>query len=196
MRFEILKELEESDPKLEIPWASQDDPALRYQDLKAQPELIGSVEEVREFPALGDVLRTVNAPDSTFRSVKCGVGSTHELTQEELADVGAAHKVGTYLDLIFDVPGFNFELEPYLRLGEELDRILRNLPVPATTEFVIRRCLYHPDQAWGYSATLFLNAYGPTPREATQAGKSVLVALASALRATSKILRGLADRTP
>ncbi|MEE9240899.1 MAG: hypothetical protein V3U53_06900, partial [bacterium] len=76
MRFEILRELEQDDPKLEIPWASPEDPNLRFQDLKAHPELIPDLEEGFEFPALGPFLQTLNAGDSVFRTAKCGVWST------------------------------------------------------------------------------------------------------------------------
>ena len=138
------------------------------QRLEGTAEFIYSVEEVREFPALGDALETVNTPDSTFRSVKCGIWSTHELTEEKLVDVEAANKVGTYVDLIFNVPGFNYELEQYFWLGEKLDRILKYLKAPASIDFVIRPCVYHPQEAWGYFVTLSLNAYVPRPSEATQ----------------------------
>ena len=57
MQFEIIRELEQDDPKLEIPWADAEDPSLRYHDLKARPERIDSLVEVLRYPLLGEALR-------------------------------------------------------------------------------------------------------------------------------------------
>lgn len=195
MRFEILRELEQDDPKLEIPWASPEDPNLRYQDLKAHPELIPDLEEGFEFPALGPFLQTLNAGDSVFRTAKCGVWSTQELTEEERAELGEAHKLGVYVDLVFEGEEFNFAVEHYLRLGEKLERTLASAEGSAQVEFAIRRCLYHDKNSWGYYATLFLHAYGKTSSGATGEGTRALEALGRGLSGVSKILRAPAAGT-
>jgi len=171
MQFEIIRELEEDDPKLEVPWADVEDPSLRYYDLKAHPERIGSLVEVRRYPILGEALRRLNAPGSRFRTVKCGVGETDELTQEEMmeverADAGRAHKVGSYLDVLFEVPGFNYDVERYLQLGEKLEHRLEKIPLPVQVEFTLRRCLFHDEEKWGYYVTLYLHVYGETAEDA------------------------------
>ena len=178
MQFEIIRELEEDDPKLEIPWADPEDPSLRYYDLKAHPGRIDSLVEVRRYPILGEALRRLNAPGSSFRTAKCGVWETDELTPEEMVpdeimevepeDAGAVHKVGSYLDVLFDVPGFNYDRERYLRLGEKLGQLLEKIPLPVQVEFTLRRCLYHDEEKWGYYVTLFLHAYGTTTEEAVE----------------------------
>ena len=172
MRFEILKELEQDDPKLEIPWSSPQDTDLRYQDLKAHPELIPHLEEALEFPALGHFLQTWNTPDSLFRTVKCGVWSTQELSEEERGELGQAHKLGAYVDLVFERGESNFALDRYLRLGEKLERTLAGAEGCAQVEFAIRRCLYHAKDSWGYYATLFIHAYGKTPAAASREGRA------------------------
>ena len=195
MRLEILKELEQDDPKLEIPWASPEDPNLRYQDLKTHLELIPELEEVLEFPALGPFLQTLNAGDSVFRTAKCGVWSTQELSEEERAELGEAHKLGVYVDLVFEVEEFNFAVEHYLRLGEKLGGILASAEGSAQAEFAIRRCIYLDKNSWGYYATLFLHAYGKTSAGATGEGTRALEALGRGLSSVSRILQARAAGT-
>jgi hypothetical protein len=181
MRVETVQELDADDDTLEIPWASPGQPELRYLDLKAHPEEIGQLEECRTCPALGSFLRKVNAADSPFRTAKCDVWSTEDLAEDERADFKLAVKVGSYVDLLFDRPDLNSQLEPHLRLGAKLSEILGPLRVQAQMEICVRRCLFHPEGRRGYYVTVFTHAYGVTPGEAEEEWNRATGALGNAL---------------
>ena len=177
MRVETLQELEQDDPKLEIPWASPENPSLRYQDLKSFPKLILELEEVLKFPALGPFLQILNGPNSRFRTAKCDVWSTRELAEEERVELGRVYKLGVYVDLVFEKVEFNFSIKHYLRLGKKLEGVSGTSDSSVQVEFTIRRCFFQDKSSWGYYATLFLHAYGDTPAYATRKGTQALEAL-------------------
>jgi hypothetical protein len=181
MRVEIVQELDAGDDTLEVPWASPVQPGLRYLDLKAHPEEIGRLEECRKYPALASFLRKVNAADSPFRTAKCDVWTTTDLAEDERVDFKLPVKVGSYVDLLFDRPDLNSRLEPHLQLGAKLSEILGPLRVQAQMEICVRRCLFHPEERWGYYVTVFMHAYGVTPGEAEEEWNRALDAPGNAL---------------
>jgi hypothetical protein len=158
MRVEIVQEIDPGDDTLEIPWANPEDTRLRYVDLKAHPASIDQLEECRRFPPLGSFLRQVNSPGSSFRTAKCDAWTTTDLTDDERLDFQLPFKVGSYVDLFLDRPEFNAVLEHQLQLGEKLRQALASLRVQAQLEVCIRRCLFHPEERWGYYLTLFTHA--------------------------------------
>ena len=177
MRVETLRELEQDDPKLEIPWESLENPSLRYQDLKSFPKLILELDEVLKFPALGSFLKILNGPNSRFRTAKCDIWSTQELTEEERIELGRVYKLGVYVDLIFEKVEFNFSIKHYLQLGKKLEGISGISDSSVQVEFTIRRCFFQDKSSWGYYATLFLHAYGDTPTGAARKGAQALETL-------------------
>ena len=165
MRVEIVQELESSDAKLEIPWASVADPEVRYIDLKKFPEQIARLEESRRFPSLGCLLRKIHAKGSGFRTAKCDAWTTTRLSADERLDFNLPYKVGGYLDLVFARAKLNSRLEPHAQLGRELEQLLRPCRVQAQVEIAVRRCLFHPKKRWGSYLTIFIHAYGATRSE-------------------------------
>lgn len=181
MRVEIVQELEADDHKLEIPWTSPADPTLRYVDLKSFLEKVDELVECRQHPALSDLLRQINAPGSSMRSAKCDVWATTELSEDERVDFGLPFKMGSYVDLAFERPQSSSRLESHLQLGERLKERLAPWRVQAQMEIAVRHCLFHPDERWGYYATIFVHAYGANAREAEEEWSRAISALGDAL---------------
>jgi hypothetical protein len=181
MRVEILQELGPDDARLEIPWASGDEPKLAYIDLKTFPEKAEELEECRDRPVLASLLRAINRPDYLLRSAKCHVWITHELAEEERWDFDFPVKVASYLDLLFDSPDLNSDLGQHLRLAEEIARGMKQTRLPAQMDIAVRRCLFHAEESWGYYLTLFVHAYGATENEAGSVWTLALLALREVL---------------
>jgi hypothetical protein len=120
MRVEVLKDIHPGDDALEIPWASPENPHLRYVGLKAHPALITPLDECRRFPPPADFLRKVNSVESSFRTAKCDVWATTELAEDARLDFRLPFKTGGYVDLLFDRSEFNSALKYHLQLGEKL----------------------------------------------------------------------------
>jgi hypothetical protein len=200
MRVEIVQEIELGDDTLEIPWASPEDAGLRYVDLKAQPASVDTLEECRRYPPLAEFLRHVNSPESRFRTAKCGVWVTNDLSEDERMDFHLPCKMGSYVDLVFDGAELNTALEHQLRLGEKLRQALSALRAQAQMEVCIRRCLFHPEERWGYYLTLFTHAYGANRGEALLEWTRALEAQGEALMRIDSILRrvlaDLPDHSP
>jgi len=191
VRVEILRELEPDDAKLEIPWSSSGDPSLRYVDLKAFPERIGELDESRRYPVLASFLWEVNSPGSSLRTAKCNVWTTTELSEDERVDFGLPHKVGSYVDLLFDRPELSSQLEPHLELGQKIEDMLQRERLQAQAEICVRQCLFHPEERWGYYLTLFVHGYGATPEEAEGEWTRAIGALGDALIRIEPLVRDM-----
>lgn len=189
VRVDVIQELDSTDPTLEIPWASPTNPDLHYVDLRARPQQIDQLAECRRYPALAALLRTVNAADTSLRTAKCDIWVTTELAEDERLEFTLPCKVGSYVDLVFDRRDWNSRLEPYLHLGNELSRRLGQVHVQAQMEACVRRCLFHPEERWGYYLTVFTHAYGASPHEAEGAWQRALRALGNALAQIGRRLR-------
>ncbi len=192
MRVEIFQELDTDDASLEIPWSSPTDPAVRYIDLKAFPEAIELLPECNRYPVLIPLLRLANAPESIFRTAKCDVWSTDDLAEDERVDFQLPWKVGSYVDLVFDCQELASKLEACLGLGEQIAGFFRPLRGQAQLEVALRRCLFHPHDAWGCAATIFVHAYGGAIREAEREWGKAVRALARSLGAADRVFRGAA----
>jgi hypothetical protein len=93
------------------------------------------------------------------------------------------------VDLLFDHPKLNSQLESHLQLGEKLGEHLGDLRVQAQREICVRPCLFHPEARWGYCLTFFTHAYGRTPREAEEEWNRAIAAPGTALAGTGQLLR-------
>lgn len=194
MRVEIVHELELDDSRLEIPWASDRDSSLGYRDLKAFPEETGTLPECRAYPPLAAFLRRLNRPRFPLRTAKCDVWQTRQLAEDERADFQLPWKTGSYVDLVFESKALRRRLSPHDRLAEEARRGLKSFRAQAQLEIVVRRCLFHPQEVWGYALTFFLHAYGSTARQAQREWSRALPRLASALLRTSTTRARVPDR--
>jgi hypothetical protein len=190
MRVDITQETDPDDPTLEIPWSDPDDARCCYIDLKANPAVAGNLEECRRYPALAGLLRQANSPHTPWRTAKCDVWATSELTEVEL-HFCLPNKVGSYVDLLFDRAELNKSLELNLRLAGNIAAHLRNARLSAELEVFARRCLFHPEERWGYYLTVFTHAYGATPQGAEHEWDLATAALAEALE---EIARGAEPR--
>jgi hypothetical protein len=184
VRIEITQELEPDDDALEVPWAGPADPSWRYWDLKLFPEKIAELPECRAFPALRACLAKINSPSSTVRTAKCDVWRTTDLAKDERMDFNLPYKTGSYLDVIFDDVELRKERDACVRFAENLRSRLSALRAQAQMEIILRRCLFHPEEAWGYALTFFVHAYGSTPAEAVAEWRRAMEALGEALAKT------------
>lgn len=190
MQTAFTVELGEGADRLEIPWASPDDPANRYADLRAHPEQLGSLAEACSWPVLRDFLRSVNAPESFFATAKCDTWRTGEFTSGERADFPAARaKTASYVDLVFALEAFNFDRRHYEQLARRLAPLLAAEPAAARAELCLRHCYFHARSAWGFYLTVFLYGYGPEPAAAEREWTAGLAALGRALEKLSSVLR-------
>lgn len=185
MRVDLNQEIDPGDETLEIPWSDPDNPQRRYLDLKAQPELVELVEECREHPGLATFLSQVNSARSPFRTAKCDAWATTELAKNECQDFDLPHKVGSYVDLLFDSAPHSSRLETQLELGASLERRLAGLRVAAQLEICVRRCWFQAEDRWGFYLTLFLHGYGSSHEEAVGEWSRALDALGAALEAVN-----------
>lgn len=191
--MEIIQELEPDDPSLEIPWASPNNARIRFIDLKKFPKKLEHLEECRKYPPLASLLRQVNAAGSALRTAKCDVWSTTKLAEDERLDFDMRHKIGSYVDLVFDSNRLNSHLESQLQLGKKLEKVLGRCRIQAQIEIAVRRCLFHPKERWGYYLTIFVHAYGATRAQAKKEWGRAVDSLGDAL---SKIGPSFRQQSP
>ena len=154
-------EMAEGDAVLEVPWTDPDG-RLRYVDLAAHPEQIDALQEVQHNPELGEFLRRVNRVPGCLVSVKCDVWESAEIEATEEI-YGAARKVGSYCDVIFREPPQRERFEVHEAFAKKVATLLRRAPeLPASVEFVLRRCVFHEgeDTREGFAITAFVTGYG------------------------------------
>ena len=171
MHADYSVELGPDDDVLEIPWSSPNG-SLRYYDLRLHPELIDEIAEAVANPALKEFLVAVNG-HSAWSSAKCDVWYSEELNPEE--DIyGGRCKFGSYVDLVLAdqprvIPDGRPPFEAHERLLKRLVQMVEKAPeIPASTEFILRRCYLHRvgsvDE--GFYVTLYVFGYGADAGEA------------------------------
>ena len=171
MHIDFGIELGSDDEVLEMPWAAGDAGA-RYWDLKRHPEQLSKLVEANGFPELAEFLAGVNSASSIFESAKCDVWSSADMNPEEEI-FGASLKFGSYVDLVFADEGSRFSFTQHEKFVKRITQLLRRVPeIPASSEFLVRRCYYHiqnldqPRQ--GFYLTHYLFGYGADERQARQ----------------------------
>jgi hypothetical protein len=159
MQVDFAVELGRDDETLDFPWAG---PETRYYDLKRNPQALDQVEEALGNKALRDFLLTVNSPASILESAKCDTWVTDEINPEEEI-FGARWKFGSYVDFLFTSPAARTSFKDHERLVTELTELLQRVPeIPASAEFLLRRCYYHNQETAddGFYVTFYLFGYG------------------------------------
>jgi hypothetical protein len=161
MLVEWNVELGADDPQLEIPWRSEDG-SLRYLDLKRQPELLLEIPEACANSSLAAFLEWANSRSSAFRSAKCDIWSTDDLTLEEEV-FGERCKFGSYVDLLFDSEDFS-NFQKHETFVQNLARLLRHAPdISASADFIVRRCIDRRDERasqHGFYITFYISGFG------------------------------------
>jgi hypothetical protein len=99
--------------------------------------------------------------------------------------------MGSYVDLVLDRSELNTAQEHQVQLGEKLRQALAPLRAQAQLEVCVRRCLFHPQERWGYSLTLFTHAYGADAGEAAREWARTLEAQGEALARIDATFRQL-----
>lgn len=141
MHADFSVELGRDDAALELPWSSAD-PAVRYYDLKNNPELLQQIPEAMAYPELGAFLARINAAGFPLATAKCDAWQSREVTPEE--EIFGDRKFVSYIDLVFEGAAERCSLEKHEAFAKDLCRLLSQAPeVPAAVEVVIRRCYYH-----------------------------------------------------
>jgi hypothetical protein len=161
-------ELGAQDEVLELPWAAHDQ-GLQYYDLKRHPGLLAQVNEAQAVPELGEFLAMINSPASLLETAKCDVWSSTDMNPEE--DIfAAAVKFGSYIDLLFSQNPCRFSFGDHEHLAKTLSAMLKRVPeIPATADFLIRRCYYNYEKAPtkdGFYITAYLFGYGVDEKRA------------------------------
>lgn len=161
VQADFAVELGKDDEILEMPWAVGED-GPRYYDLKRHPELLLEVEEAQRFPELGEFLVAVNSAASVVETAKCDAWASSEINPEEEI-FGAACKFGSYVDILFSDESARFSFPEHEQWARRLTELLKKAPeIPATAEFLIRRCYYQLTDGMrdGFYATLYVFGYG------------------------------------
>lgn len=183
MQADFAVELGADDETLEFPWADESG-NFHYYDLKRHPDLLANVEEAQREPALRDFLSTINSAGSVLETAKCDVWASTEINPEEEI-FGGAHKFGSYVDLLFAGEQARLDLPRHEAWAQRLTILLKKVPeIPASAEFLIRRCYYHQGQELrtGFYITLYLFGYGEDEAQAHQRWAIALKLVENAIR--------------
>ena len=186
MEADFAVELGADDEVLDLPWASAD-PAVRYYDLKRQPDLLLYVEEAQRVPALGEFLAAINSRASILETAKCDAWPTTEMNPEDEL-FAAKCKFGSYIDLLFTDQLKRFSFAEHEQAATRLTQLLRRVPeIPAAAEFLIRRCHYHHEDETrdGFYITFYLFGYGDDEPQAQQRWAIGLKLVENAIRQIS-----------
>jgi len=179
-------ELGADDEVLDLPWASADS-AVRYYDLKRQPDLLIYVKEAQRLAALEEFLTAINSSVSVLETAKCDAWHTTEMQPEEEI-FGANSKFASYIDLLFSDEPRRFSFSEHEQMATRLTQLLRRVPeIPAAAEFLVRRCHYHHEDETrdGFYITFYLFGYGDDEPQAQQRWAIGLKLVENAIRQIS-----------
>jgi hypothetical protein len=177
MECEFTVELGGEDPTLAVPWRSPDG-TIAFVDLEAHPEAITQLEEVQQFPELGDFLIALNS--GPFATAKC------DAWFDSLMDVDdepyeAAMKCASYVDVFFAGDRKLAGFEEHERLARAaVNEIRRAEDLPARGEIAIRRAYF--DEGQGLYWTIYAFGYGDDPAASLAAWAKSLNTLAKCLK--------------
>ena len=132
--------------------------------------MLGNVEEAARFSELRDFLATVNSGSSILETAKCDAWSTNELNAEEEI-FGGGWKFGSYVDLVFSAGEARFSFPLHEDFAKQISALLKRAPeIPASAEFLVRRCYFHENDAMreGFYVTFYLFGYGADEIKARQ----------------------------
>jgi hypothetical protein len=100
---------------------------------------------------------------------------------------GAAHKFGSYVDLLFSDEQKRCSFPEHENLAKRLNQLLRRVPeIAAAAEFLIRRCYYHgKENRDGFYLTFYLFGYGDDEIQSRQQWAIGLKLVQNAIRQLS-----------
>lgn len=193
MQVEFSVELGADDERLELPWSSEDG-ALRFYDLRRQPELLLEIPEAHHNRELAEFLSALNSSNSVFSTAKCDTWLSNELSEEEKV-YGGSWKFGSYVDFVFADGDARISFERHEELGKRAEKLLRSAPeISAAAEFILRRCLYlEPAERDGFYFTFYLFGYGDDEDEARRRwGVAMTLVQNALLQLSAEQRRGVA----
>jgi len=161
MLVDTSVELGRDDETLDFPWEASEQ-GLRYYDLRRNPDLLEQIGEATGNPALLEFLNAVNAPASILAGAKWEAWASDEIHLEEEI-FGLPKKFGSYVDVVFTTSVSRFSFESHEALLKKFAALLQRVPdIPASAEFLLRRCRYHEDGdiREGFYVTFYLFGYG------------------------------------
>jgi hypothetical protein len=182
MQVDFAVELGRDEQTLELPWSSEDG-RLRYHDLKRELAAITHIDEAQQFHELREFLLAVNAPISVLETAKCDVWSTAQINPDEEV-FNASVKFGSYVDLLFSDDAARMSFDQHESLLRNLTRLLGRVPeIPASAEFLLRRCFYQREASVeeGFYVTFYLFGYGPDEAKARAQWAIALQLVAAAI---------------
>ncbi len=181
-------ELGPDDETLELPW-SDESSGLTYCDLKRQSALLAQIDEANRFPELAELLSVLNAPASVFETAKCDVWTSTDMSAEdEVFD--AAYKFGCYVDILFTEAVVRHSFSTHEEFVKRVAHLLRKVPdIPASAEFLIRRCYIHADGEIqdAFYVTFYLFGYGDEESQARRQWAIGMKLVENALRQVAKM---------
>ena len=186
MQVDFAVELGQDDETLDFPWEAPEG-GPRYYDLKRNLGALEKIEEATRVPELLDFLMSVNLPTSVLESAKCDTWSTTEINPEEEI-FSLPCKFGSYVDLLFSESTARFSFEQHETFLKQLMGLLQRVPeIPASAEFLLRRCFCHENGAVreGYYVTFYLFGFGDDEAKARRQWGIALKLVSAALAQSS-----------
>jgi hypothetical protein len=161
-------ELAADDPTLDFPWEDAGT-ALRFYDIKSQPDQLRFVDEAEKYRELHEFLMALNSRTSVLQTAKCDVWSTDELGPAE--DIyNAEIKFVSYVDLVFaEGSGRRLEFDAHEKLVRRAVELLGRAPeIQSAAEFLVRRCYFRErdEVESGFYVTFYVSGYGGDESEA------------------------------
>lgn len=181
MLMEWSSETAADDPVLVVPWQSPDG-ALRWVDLRSDPDALDEIAEADEHPPLLAALRSLNAARSPVFTAKCDVWPMEEeelaatrndlLLEPEVATAGMA----CYIDLLWRDRGVFVSRHRTEQALYRLDRMVAELPhTLAKVEGIVRAAVLDLDTvSEGYAISLYVKGVGVDETEASQRWSAAL----------------------
>jgi hypothetical protein len=188
VQADFAVELGADDETLEFPWSSASGQP-RYFDIKRFPDLLSSIEEAVRVPELGKFLVAVNSTSGALESAKCDAWFSSEINPEDEI-FGGSCKFGCYVDLLFADPTTRYSFPEHEQFVRRLTELLKRAPeIPASAEFLLRRCYYHGENSEetrdGFYITFYLFGYGVEEKQARQRWAIALSLIENAVRQLS-----------
>lgn len=194
MLTEWSAECAANDPLIEVPWSSPDG-ALRWIDLRSDPDAVDEITEADEYPSLISSLRALNASRSPVFTSKCDVWAMDAdeldamradlLLEEDVASDG----IVSYIDIVFSDRTTFASRHQAEQMMHRIDRLARDLPHSlAKLELVLRPSVIDLDGVReGYGITMYVKGTGVDAGEASDRWSA-------ALRDVSRVIRGMSAR--
>ena len=152
---------------------------------------MSSIGEANRVSELAEFLLAVNSPASILETAKCDVWTSTDMNPEE--DIfSAQYKFGSYVDLLFADEPSRFSFAAHEQFVKQITELLKRVPeIPASTEFLVRRCFYHSPLSGetrdGFYITHYLFGYGNDEAQARRQWAIGIKLVENAIRQISAV---------